>query len=331
MAASQDPVAYLRSLPAIRERTSRVFSIAQQAQGGLQYFSYHPEKEAAVIDYCAQIIARDFGTNYAAIPPHGRWRHFDVGGLPRITTLLAQWHGGRPSTASVESSASTNAAPTVPPIEAARRLVDLFTVSVLLDAGAGTKWTYEETTTGFRVGRSEGLALASLDMFKNGVFAGPDAPTPASPLPTASSSSQAQAQATDSASASASTARHRVTAAGLRNLSFDTLAINMQVHPETNPMTGIEGRGSLLTRLGDVLANDTNGYFVGPPGGEGEQSPENRRPGYLVGECRMLIIQHDRMHSSHPSACARAALLLYATNRLPSLPLVNGPPARRRR
>lgn len=77
-------------------------------------------------------------------------------GLPRVTTLLAQFHAQTPS---------------VPPIEAARRLVDLFVVSVLLDAGAGPRWVYEELKTGLRIARSEGLAVASLDMFESGLFA----------------------------------------------------------------------------------------------------------------------------------------------------------------
>lgn len=62
---------------------------------------------------------RDFGNNVAAIPPHGRWRHFDAAGLPRITTLLAKFHADGAT-----------------PLEAARRLVDLFMISVLLDAGS---------------------------------------------------------------------------------------------------------------------------------------------------------------------------------------------------
>jgi hypothetical protein len=42
-------------------------------------------------------------------------------------------------------------------------------VSVLVDAGAGQKWSYT-TRQGEKVGRSEGLAIASLDMFLDGYF-----------------------------------------------------------------------------------------------------------------------------------------------------------------
>lgn len=47
-------VAYLRTLPAIRERCGRVFELAQQ--GKLEYFDYHPEKEADVAMFCTEII-----------------------------------------------------------------------------------------------------------------------------------------------------------------------------------------------------------------------------------------------------------------------------------
>jgi hypothetical protein len=46
--------AYLRTLPAIRERCSRVHDLA--AQGKLQFFDYHPEKEADVAAFCLNII-----------------------------------------------------------------------------------------------------------------------------------------------------------------------------------------------------------------------------------------------------------------------------------
>lgn len=42
-------------------------------------------------------------------------------------------------------------------------------MSVLLDAGAGNAWKFT-TKQGKRYGRSEGLAVASLDMFEKGMF-----------------------------------------------------------------------------------------------------------------------------------------------------------------
>lgn len=55
-------------------------------------------------------------------------------------------------------------------MEVTRRLIDLFFVSVLLDAGAGDHWRYMEPGTDRAYERSEGIALASLYMFKNLAF-----------------------------------------------------------------------------------------------------------------------------------------------------------------
>jgi hypothetical protein len=59
--------------------------------------------------------------------------------------------------------------------EKTKCLLDLYVVSVLLDAGAGNVWTYEEVgpdgnKTGWKGGRSEGLAVASYVMFCKGFF-----------------------------------------------------------------------------------------------------------------------------------------------------------------
>jgi hypothetical protein len=108
--------------------------------------------------------------------------------------------------------------------ERTRRLIDLFLVSVLLDAGAGTKWSYRSKESGKVYSRSEGLAVASLEMFKAGAFSS-DASRP-----------------------------HQVDAAGLHKLTVDVLARGMQVS-DSNPMSGLDGRAGLLIRLGTALQN----------------------------------------------------------------------------
>jgi hypothetical protein len=58
--------------------------------------------------------------------------------------------------------------------ETTRRMIDLFFVSVLLDAGAGDTWLFTEPGNGNgKYGRSEGIAVASLHMFSDGKFADP--------------------------------------------------------------------------------------------------------------------------------------------------------------
>src|SRR5262249_58962803 len=83
------------------------------------------------------------------IPYHSRWRHFSAGDIDRWSALASS---------------------IADPIERARTAVDLATVSVLLDAGAGDAWRYRERDTGLSLARSEGLAVASLDMFRTGGF-----------------------------------------------------------------------------------------------------------------------------------------------------------------
>ncbi|BGP23953.1 hypothetical protein Rt10032_c05g2338 [Rhodotorula toruloides] len=141
---------YLRSLPSIRERCSRVFTLAQE--GKLDYWSLDLSREAEIIDFVCGLISRDFGTDYDLIPPHGRCRHF-VGN--RIDPLLAAWDEEN-----------------VAPLEKARRLVDLMFVSVLMDAGAGNDWKYKPKDGGEPIARSEGLAVGSLEMFEEGIFSG---------------------------------------------------------------------------------------------------------------------------------------------------------------
>ncbi|KAI6165185.1 hypothetical protein EDD17DRAFT_1799361 [Pisolithus thermaeus] len=211
--------AYLRTLPSIRERCSRVHELAKQ--GRLQYFDYHPDKEDAVIEFCAGIIERDFGSNFSAIPPHGRWRHLDAG-QARIEPMFRNWDmSGTP----------------IDDKEKCKRLIDLFLVSVLLDAGAGNQWSYTEKETGQTFSRSEGLGVASVHMFTDGVFS--------------SSASQP----------------FRVDAQGLSKITLDKVAKAMQVS-SSNVMAGLEGRASLLSNLSSALK--ANPQFFG-----GDERPGN--------------------------------------------------------
>ena len=64
------------------------------------------------------------------------------------------------------------AEPTLDEREVCKRLLDLFLVSVLLDAGAGKTWQYKEPDTSDSYSRSEGLGVASFHMFCAGFFSG---------------------------------------------------------------------------------------------------------------------------------------------------------------
>ncbi|KAJ5637171.1 DUF1688-domain-containing protein [Penicillium lividum] len=199
-----DPAAYLRSIHAVRERANIVLARAKRNQ--LNHFDVDLSKLKATASYVVSIIKRDYERNYENIPPHGRWQHFDVGGRPRINQLLQSW----PSSIDAQ--------------ERTRRLIDLFVVSVLLDAGAGTKWSYRSKESGKVYSRSEGLAVASLEMFKSGLFSS----DPTEPC--------------------------QVDGAALKNITVDKLAKAMQ-HTDQNSLAGIEGRAGLLVRLSEALNN----------------------------------------------------------------------------
>ncbi|CAA7270085.1 unnamed protein product [Cyclocybe aegerita] len=211
--------AYLRTLPAIRERCGRVHQLAKE--GKLEYFEYHPEKEIDVANFCIEIMKRDYGSDFVNISPHGRWRHLDAG-IERVRPMIAKW-----------ATHPTNA----PDLkEQARRLIDLFLVSVLLDAGAGNAWKYVEEASGLTFSRSEGLGVASVHMFESGLFSS----DPGQPC--------------------------RVDAAGLETITAEKTARAMQVS-ESNPMVGIEGRSSLLFNLSKALRASPEFFGkVGRPG-----------------------------------------------------------------
>ncbi|MCJ1271809.1 hypothetical protein MMC22_011714 [Lobaria immixta] len=211
-----DPAAYLRSIYAVRERSRYVYNKAKRNQ--LNHFTVDLSKFGETASYVVSIINRDHKPDYHSIPPHGRWQHFEAGGRPRVDQLLASW----PS--SIDNQERT------------RRLIDLFLVSVLLDAGAGTKWSYKSKESGKTYRRSEGLAIATLEMFKAGCFSS----NPSEPC--------------------------QVDGAGLKRLSVEQLERGLQVS-EINPIAGLEGRAGLMSRLGDAMSNSSIFGNDGRPGG----------------------------------------------------------------
>lgn len=150
MSSPNSRITYLRSLPSIRTECAKVFALAQANQ--LEYWDLDLSVEPTIVSFVCSLIARDYGTDFASIPPHGRWRHF-VG--DRVAPLQLQW--GDEGVGSLEE---------------ARRLVDLMVASVLMDAGAGNVWKFVPKDGGEGIGRSEGLAVGSLEMFEKGMFSG---------------------------------------------------------------------------------------------------------------------------------------------------------------
>ncbi|KAI8971460.1 hypothetical protein BDF20DRAFT_884613 [Mycotypha africana] len=200
---------FLLSLNSVRERCFKVQEAASRNR--LKHFDVDPTKLEEMIQFVVLIIKRDYDTP-SEIPPYSRWRHFDVGGRPRLNNLLQTW-------ASLGQDA----------LEQTRKLIDILVIACLMDIKPCQTWTYTEKSTGRIFKRKDGIAVAILDMFVNGVFSS----DPAQP--------------------------HRVDSEGLRGLTFEALSDCLQFS-DSNSFVGIQERHAALLHLGHVLQNCTD-YF----------------------------------------------------------------------
>ncbi len=184
---------------AVRARAQEMLKLALAGQ--LLHFTVDLGRLEACADYVLETIRQNYPD--LDIPFHARWRHFVVDGVDR-------WHALDTKAQFADADAR------------GRSAYDLAIVSVLLDAGAGAEWRYRDAVTGRDIGRSEGLALASLDMFAAGLFSGdPEDP-------------------------------YRADAGALRRLDTQALADGFQAGPG-NPLLAVDGRAALLNRLGEEL------------------------------------------------------------------------------
>ncbi len=144
-----DAAALLRTTSAVRSRSAQLLERARS--GASRWFIVRDDVLPAAADEVAAVTHARYPD--LKIPYHSRWRHFEAGGVDRradLDTLLAGAH----------------------PQERARAMIDLTVVSVLLDAGAGARWSFVENRDGSsgRFTRSEGLAVASWHGFVSGAF-----------------------------------------------------------------------------------------------------------------------------------------------------------------
>jgi hypothetical protein len=240
------PQDYLRSLKSIRQRCEQVYEKAKRNE--LVCFEVDETALPAIVDHVAETTKRRYA-DLDKIPPHSRLRHFNPS---QIQGLRQQWDSKH-----------------VDSVEQARRLIDLVIVSVLVDAGAGQQWRYK-TKEGQAVGRSEGLALASFDMFSEGYF----------------SSSTDVPDRVDGKSCEILCITKIITVLlvrGLNSITIQRMTEGFQVSNE-NPMVGLEGRSNLLKRLAKVLDEQPT-YFP-------SINQEPRRPGNLVGKVNTESNKH---------------------------------------
>jgi len=200
----------LRSAAAVRERCERVYEWV--AAGRSAHFTLDETK----LDATAAFVAKVTRASYPdlVIPHHSRWGHFSAGGHDRWRTLALAG---------------------LSELDRARAAIDLTVVSVLLDAGAGSAWRYREAETGLTFARSEGLAVASFEMFRAGLFSS----DPMRP--------------------------YQVDSKALARLELTQLATAFQAS-DSNPLVGLPHRLDLLHRLANALTTQPGFGTAGRPG-----------------------------------------------------------------
>jgi hypothetical protein len=125
-------------------------------------------------------------------------------------------------------------------------MVDLVIASVLLDAGSGPKWRYHDTDGHF-YSRSEGLAVASFNMFMAGNFS------------------------------SDRVVKLRADGPALIHVTEEMIKKGFQVSV-SNPLLGAKGRAELLHRVGKTI-EAADEYFDSP---DRKLKTQLKRPGNLV-------------------------------------------------
>lgn len=189
MGLTADRLAWLRSAAAVRARCSQVWDLADA--DALPGMRLHPEAWPTVMTAVAEEVLRTHPDG--EVPIHGRLNHLRGDGWDLAAPLLA--NGGAAA-------------------------VDAVVVSVLLDAGAGPRWAFDDPVAG-TVARSEGLAVAAHRMVEAGTLSGRGHPGV-------------------------------VDAEGL--LAVDERTLLRAFHVTTaRPLTGVAGRASLLHALGRIL------------------------------------------------------------------------------
>jgi hypothetical protein len=200
VAATERDALSLLTAQAVRDRAAKMLYIG--LDDGLTHFRV----DLGRLEDAADAVLATIRKNYPSlnVPFHARWRHFSIEGIDR-------WAGFADRTKWPDRVAR------------ARAEFDLAIVSVLLDAGAGAAWHYQDSASGKAIGRSEGLAIASLDMFAKGAFS------------------------------SSSRDPFRVEADSLAEFSASALEQGFQASAG-NPLVGLEGRADLLRRLGRLVS-----------------------------------------------------------------------------
>ncbi|MDZ7589581.1 MAG: DUF1688 family protein [Rubrivivax sp.] len=264
---SAHPLARLFDPGTVRARCA---AIERSVAGNVSsHFTLDKRQLPAAADRVAALTLRRYPD--LRIPYPSRWHHFGAGGVDRKAELDARLAGRSVA-------------------EMARARFDLTLLSVLLDAGAGGRWSYTERqaidAAALPVQRhaSDDL-LALLDQAARGPavpaiaddLAGPAAAAQAgvAPAPAGAAAVVGGTPAALARSEGLGVASLRAFMAGVFSASpsdplrADAATLKLvdpavlrgvfQVAP-ANPLVGLEGRAGLISRLGDVLAADAARY-----------------------------------------------------------------------
>jgi hypothetical protein len=197
----------LLNASAVRDRAHRMLALGLDDK--LSNFRVDLDRLVNAADLVVAVTKKNYPT--LDVPFHSRWRHFVEHGDDRHKFLVENF------------SHFPNR------MARARSDFDLAIISVLLDAGAGPKWRYRDPIMGLESTRSEGLALASINMFSGGSFS--------------------LHRGTDDDFSP----QWRADAYVLANLDAEWLGSGFQVNDQ-NPLPGFEGRAELLHSLGRHVA-----------------------------------------------------------------------------
>lgn len=205
VAVAAPTIASLLTANAVRTRARMIFDAG--LRGDLAHFALKLDRLPTCAAYVAETIRQNYPT--LKVPPHSRWRHFKIGDFDR-------WKNARPQIVSND------------PVERLKPAFALVIVSVLLDAGAGPQWRWNELflrqslhdNGAIYLTRSEGLAWASINAWACRTFTTEN-----------------------------SFRNGGVNASGLIALDGAKLGAAFQVGPD-NPLEGLDGRVALLNRLG---------------------------------------------------------------------------------
>jgi GTP cyclohydrolase II len=259
--STEEVVDKMRDLRMIREQCNRVYDLAKLDK--LHHLQINEKKITKATKYVIDCIDKYHPTKN--IPMHSRFRHFEE---EEMSFLDKTWETSKLSQS-----------------EKVKRLIDLATVSVLIDAGAGPAWNYTKPN-GEQRGRSEGLASASFQMFLSGLFSSDTA------------------------------VQTRVNSIALKDLKVRDLQLGFQVS-KNNPMVGLEGRTSLLNRLGRSL--EAHPIFYGRevfrPGNVVDYIEEHVKDGKVSVEViwKAIIIGLEGIWPDHVSGIQRGDVWTYSS------------------